>query len=682
MEDPVRRACHILLWRVPLLLPLVVVVGTICGGSAGWVVAVMALAVAHVLKQWRLLLCSLLCGAIVALTQFARQNSAEELETLLASKGAVSLQGVVVRELAHGCILETHWLGLRVVLRGNTPWHTADEVRVTAERRAISPPPVEGMFSYENWMRGQGICANMTCLHGEKVGEAWGISRLALISAQVRERLARILMPPGSEADPRCQTLCALALGEKELTDAETLETFRRGGCLHAFAVSGLHVGLVSGIIWALLRLLRVPPAAGRYVLLAVVGAYVAATGLAVSALRAYLMLAALLGGLMLRRRVSIFNTWCFAALLILMIQPWQLYQAGFLLSFVVYGAICLGATYSMGDRPWFGPDSYIPKRIRTWRERKIAAAELALRGLVVVSLCAWLVSLPVMISRFHVVNVASYLTNIAISPLLPLVMSTALAAIVFNPLPLLGPACHSLATHTAGWLISLVGAASTYPGAFLPAQPPAAPGKAMAVCLGYGKSFCVLGNPGILVGDLRAEGDARYTIEPALFHAGFTPVALCGDPGKALSIYRRSWPSIRTVVAQAGAAPISFCNDAGEFTLYFPPAGISPAAESSAQPIILWRRPQGDRVLYIGNAPMTTLEAMPPEARMADIIILGYNAKEPLLEPEALRKTGAGLIILLPSALKWRITEHDVAPAKLQRLSPEGESACIYIDK
>jgi hypothetical protein len=51
-----------------------------------------------------------------------------------------------------------------------------------------------------------------------------------------------------------------------------------------------------------------------------------------------------------------------------------------------------------MKEKPWFGPDDYIPISLRTRGEMRWSYAELALRGDIIVSLSAWLVSVPIML--------------------------------------------------------------------------------------------------------------------------------------------------------------------------------------------------------------------------------------------------------------------------------------------
>ena len=656
-EHVVLRVCRELVNRAPLLLPLVVVIGVLCGGSVGWSTACVALTAALALRAYRVLLCAFLCGAIMVLCQALRQRAVEELQiTATPPPVSVELRGTVIRLFNRSCIVETDPLGVRVMVYGSPQVEPGDYIHIVGAPRKVEKPLVDGMFSQAEWMRGSGIAASLQCLRVEHEGSTLGYASLLRVAADVRSALADRLMPHGTANDVRRQVLCALVLGEKERADDSTIDIFRRGGCLHAFAVSGLHVGIVAGILWMLLRLCRVRPGWGRPVQLIGVGLYVFATGMDVPALRAYVMLAVLMGSLILRRRPSYLNAWCFAAILILMIQPWQLFQPGFRLSFVVYGAICLGVRYGMSDTPWFGPDSYIPVRIRSLRERLSARGELFVRGAVVVSMCAWLVSLPLTIAHFHVVNTASYLLNILIAPLLPVVMSMGLLLLVFAGVPYLGGVVQAGALSSAGWLVSLVGMFGSIPGACLPATSPAPAGDYMVMPFGYGKSACVLGNPGILVGDAPQKNDARYVLQPALFHAGYSP-ALCLAPRDASTrkLYSQTWPDLCFLTTPPGSKPQCFTTPAGLFTIFPPPADLPVSYSANASPIICWQRTDGQRFLFIGNAAFSTFESLPADFRHADVLFLGYNSHEPITAPSLLRKIGMKRIILLPAARDHR---------------------------
>ena len=637
--------------HAPLFLPLLAVVGVTVGGSAGYICAIVGIVSGVLLGLPRICLCSILCGALVWTSQDCREQN---LKRLLAQGkgGTITLQGTVVSSTSRGFVLETGWLGIRAEIRSDNSMDPGDEVRVVATPAETTEPAVQGMYSTENRLRGQGICGIYTACHVEKIGNSLGIGRLRRFATQCREKLMLRIMPSGTEDDERRQVLCALVLGEKSEAAPETMELFRRSGCLHAFAVSGLHVGIVAWLVGLLLRLFHVHPRAGRIVILVSTGFYVIITGMAVPALRACTMLAVLLGGLILRRRVSLVNTWSGAALAVLMIQPWQLYQAGFQLSFAVYGGICLGVWYGMGSKPWFGPNDYLPIRLHNTWERTQVSMELALRGAVVVSLCAWLVSLPLTMNLFHVVNTCSYLTNLALVPILPIVMASGLLWLLLGWIPLLSTAVSSAALHGASLLLSIVGFFSGLPGAYLSAQPPAKEDEGMALCLPYGKSACVLGNPGVLIGDVGKDGNARYSVQPALFHAGYSPVWTFGveKNSPAGKIYTRNWPKMHLCSPRELSTPLHLGTSAGTFSIYPAAKHLPQRAAENRQPVVIWRRQDGLRVLYIGNAAQSTMETIPQAEKRADIVILGYNHHEPVDEQVFLNDVRPSCIIILPS--------------------------------
>lgn len=658
--EPAWLALRHTLQRAPLLAPLAVTCGAIVGGVWGWAGAVAVLAIAVGLGMQRVVCCAVLCGMVAGFTQAVKRQREAELHALVAAHSAVAVQGVVVQQLAHGCVVQTPWPGLRVAVLGDMDWRVADCVQLVAEEQPPITAAVPGMFSTEKWMRGQGISARLTLLHGEVTGRSCGWWRLVRLAEVARAALAERLMPPGTQGDPRRQTLCALLLGDKSLAESDTMEIFRRGGCLHVFAVSGLHVGLLAGIISLLLRLLRVRPVVGRWALLVVVGAYVVITGLAAPALRAYLLLAALLFGLILRRRATLLNTWCFAALLLLLLRPSQLYQAGFQLSFAIYAAISLGVRYGMRCERWFGPDAYLPTRLHTRADRLLIAADSTVRGVALVSLCAWLAALPLSIAHFHVVNTVSYVTNIALTPLLPPVMCCGLLALCLGWLPIVGAAFHWLAVQSVGLLMWVVSATGAFPGAFLPAQPPAAPGDYLVVPMRYDQSFTVLGNPGVLVGDIQREATARHEVEPAVFHSGYSPALICGASAETLRLYHRSWPGALALPERTDCREC-YTTPAGRYTVYYPSRLLPRSPVGNSRPVIIWEQPGGLRIVYVGDAAASTLECVPEHERRADRVILGFNPADPINAADHLSSFGAAEILLLPSAAHlptdtWRL--------------------------
>ena len=612
----------------PLFLPLLAVIGAILGGW-WYLLALVAVLAAFVHRRWRVGICALLCALVAGVhTDLVEQRAAEFRATAEAQE-MVELRGTVERTLNYGFVLSTGWNGVRVVIRGRTLYTPGDKVLVRAALQKERPAGVLGLFDAEGWMRGQGYAASLDLIESRKLGKPFSLRTLQYWGLRVRDELATRLMPPGAESDPARQVLCSLVLGDKSGAAPETMEAFRTGGCLHAFAVSGLHVGLVSGILWMLLRLLRVRPVVIRPLLLVVVGVYVLMTGCAVPAFRAYLMLAVLLLGFMLRRRVNLRNTWSFAALLILLIDPSQLRNAGFLLSFGVYATIFLAVAVCKQETPWFGPDAYIPVTLRTPWEMRVWRFEMGVRGTVIVALSAWLVSLPVTITFFHSVNTSSFLTNIAITPLLPVVMFCGLLHLCLGTLPWLGIVTGWAAQKSAMLLLAVVAWFGELPWAYLPAQQPAPLHSIMMQGISYGSSFTILGNHGLLI-DCGTPDTARSRTVPTLFHSGYTPAALLvtsprASSGGGAEEVRRMWPGIPVIRAhELPPEGIAFETQAGRFEVY-PPRAETIQTPSDYHPIVLWESAAG-RVLYIGNADYITYASLPE--LQPDTVILGKYVK------------------------------------------------------
>ena len=650
---------------VPMALPLVAVVGSIIG-PWGWCVSAFAVALAVLARCGRVAAMAALCALVCGLHLELRQRAGEALQR------AEQVEGTVTRVYTHAVQLQPKGISPAVYLRGVEGAAVGDVLRVTVAPEApLEPPPVRGMFDAAAWRRGQGIGTGFRAVGAEYLGHplSWAAVRGAGLA--VRARLAARLMPPGKAGDARRQVLCAMVLGAREQAGEDTLGVFRRGGCLHAFAVSGLHVGVMAFFAHLLCRLFRLRPAVARPLLLLSVGLYVWMTGCAVSAQRAYFMFAMAEAGLALRKRISAANIWCAAACLLLLLHPWQLYDTGFRLSFAVYAAICAGVRLCMrADTPWFGPDAYIPFRILTSLEMKLKGAEQGVRGAVLVSLCAWLVSLPLIAYDFHTLTPWAFLTNIAIALPVMVAMGAGMLLLLCGGLPYLGPLAAAAADGVAGALLAVVGFFAGLPGAYLPAALPAPADGVAIVPLGYGKSACVLGNPGLLV-ECGNEHEARFSAVPALFHSGWQPAAMVHTPrrigGEAVAL--AAWPKLRLI---DGAQPSVCITAAGRYTIYPAPSELPSTPAENRLPVVLWEQGAA-RVLWVGDASAATVWTIPPEERRADILILGANPTLPFDDAADIAAFGAQEVRLLPTAELRRARSEE---ARMQNAADPGEPA------
>lgn len=136
----------------------------------------------------------------------------------------------------------------------------------------------------------------------------------------------------------------ALALGDTRSLDDRDWEILRASGLTHLIAISGFHVGLVSGFfallgsgIWRLFpnwsRRMPRPQAAGLAALLGACG-YAAVAGFALPTVRTVLMIAVVVAARMWRRPVRVAEALALAMVAVLLFDPLSVLVAGFWLSF------------------------------------------------------------------------------------------------------------------------------------------------------------------------------------------------------------------------------------------------------------------------------------------------------------------------------------------------------------
>ncbi len=159
--------------------------------------------------------------------------------------------------------------------------------------------------------------------------------------------------------------MIALAIGEERLIPAWQWELFNRIGIGHLMSISGSHVGLVTGLIFALAWALWSRstfltlrwPATRAAALLAWLGAggYIFLSGLSVPAQRSFLMVTVALLALLLQRPVATSRGLALALLIVLVADPNAPLQVGFWLSFGAVAAILYSVSGRWHDHHGFG---------------------------------------------------------------------------------------------------------------------------------------------------------------------------------------------------------------------------------------------------------------------------------------------------------------------------------------
>ncbi|GAB4272130.1 MAG: hypothetical protein Tsb0018_04200 [Opitutales bacterium] len=316
------------------------------------------------------------------------------------------------------------------VLKGEA--HAAHKGETWKVRGVIEPLPTNTKaFSYTNTLSHTGTYFRL--YRGELLKCE---SKAGLISQGINRAqnyLTEILMRSRPETSSGIYT--AMLLGKKGTLDPSMKEAFVQSGTFHIFAISGLHIGVIAGALFFVLRWLRLSSISGALLGLGILLAYVIITGASASAMRAYLMASFLWGAHIALRRPAPFAALVASALIALLMSPAQLWEPGFQLSYsVVTGILLYGLPLSKALKTKLNRLTYlVPKSsISQGRKALTWAFDRSLES-AAITWSATLYSLPLIVAYFHIISPGGIFLNLILVPLASLTIVLGFFSIFFG---------------------------------------------------------------------------------------------------------------------------------------------------------------------------------------------------------------------------------------------------------
>lgn len=253
---------------------------------------------------------------------------------------------------------------LRLGWYKNVPRLAPGEVWRVSARLKRPHGTVNGIgFDREAWLFRQGIQATGTVREGERIAPAppWSVDGLRL---DMRERLAGMLA-----GEPSLGLILGLVIGDRSLILEPQWDDLIATGTNHLLAISGLHVTMIAGLVWALVRLLwaSIPrlaiffpaPLAGALAGgLAALG-YSLLAGFSVPTQRTLLMLLAVVLAMLSRRVVRTRDVLGLALLFVLLWDPLSVLDVGLWLSFGAVGLLVYAGSGRLVRPGWLREASH-----------------------------------------------------------------------------------------------------------------------------------------------------------------------------------------------------------------------------------------------------------------------------------------------------------------------------------
>lgn len=274
----------------------------------------------------------------------------------------------------------------------------------------------------------------------------------------------------------------AVTAGDRSGMGQDALDALRASNLAHLLAISGLHMGLLTGFVFAVLRfgLVLIPSVAltwptrgvAAFVALVAGAGYLALSGGNVATERAFVMAAVALCAVMLNRRAISLRSVAIAALVVLVLRPEALLGPGFQMSFAATAAL-VAVFNAMRDAPW---------RMPRWL-KPVSAVVLS-------SGVAGLATAPYAAAHFNAIAHYGLLANILSVPVMgTVVVPAAVLAVCLAPLGLsdLGLQLMGLGLR---WILMVAETTAGLPGArsFV-----VSPGAWVLPCLTLGAMMVIL---------------------------------------------------------------------------------------------------------------------------------------------------------------------------------------------
>lgn len=328
-----------------------------------------------------------------------------------------------------------------------------DQVKISGTVIPVSGKRNPHEFDYKAYLRSQGISVQIKAERLQRVVPNkdilewvwWREKALELVEKNFNKQTAPIAK--------------ALLVGYKQDLDPDSKLAFARSGLSHIMAVSGLHVGFIVAPFWIIIPYFwtrKHGSVIGLMTLVLLLICYAGITGFSPSVMRASVMAGFLSYGKLFHRVNDSINLTAAAAIVLLVIDPSQLFEIGFQLSFAAVLIILLILPVIQNILPYW-------VRVR-WYGKPLMV--------IIVSLVVQFGLYPLQVHYFGEISLVSPIANALFVPLLGIVVPLSLVSLFITALvPLAGFVINYPSFLFLGWMNDFVTTAATWEWAWTDAS-------------------------------------------------------------------------------------------------------------------------------------------------------------------------------------------------------------------
>lgn len=331
-----------------------------------------------------------------------------------------------------------------------------DVLLIKTKLRDINAPKNPYEFDYKKYLSRKKIYGNAYISNQYSIVEKSNRRDIKTIVYKLRQSMIDIVNSTSLTVQEK-GIAEAMLLGWDENLDEDTQLKFSNAGISHLLCVSGLHLGIIATMtVWCLFFIGNSPK---RRIIkgciqIMVLWLFAGITGLAPSASRAATMFSLVVVGEMFLSRTNIYNNLATSALILLVADPYLVYDIGFQLSyFAVIGIASLQPAlynlFSFSNKNWIEtyynkngtPSGIVYRFLTIWQWISNAARWLASKiwNFTTVSIAAQLAVTPFILYYFNQFPIYFIVANVLIVPFVGIILATAILMLIFHNIGIIG---------------------------------------------------------------------------------------------------------------------------------------------------------------------------------------------------------------------------------------------------
>jgi len=271
-----------------------------------------------------------------------------------------------------------------------------------------------GGFDYKEYLKTIKVYGTVKCIDNKiELYEKYKVNVLSMkmhqLSNKIKEKIYNLF------EEKEANLLIGILIGDISRIDEQVEENFRNSSLLHILAVSGTHVNyIILGLVY-LINKIKISKKTGRIITIIILVLFMFLVGFSASVVRAVIMGITIIVAQLFYRKLDIINSISFSALILLLINPFNIKNVGFLLSYSgTIGIVSFSKTFNIIFLEKNNQNNLIS--IEKYYINKLIKG---IKEILIVTISAQIIIMPIIMRMFNTISLTFFISNLLVSPIM-----------------------------------------------------------------------------------------------------------------------------------------------------------------------------------------------------------------------------------------------------------------------